>query len=135
MSIHTSGGMSSPSKKRKLDVFASGGGHEDVDSDEDLATSSPEERDVSPPSVKASNSQNGVKTSAQTPRSKKNGLHTVADPESESAMLSSRGSGHSAMLMLQVNELLSEVRPNYEKQIGLLQDTLQQAKKIIESLP
>jgi U3 small nucleolar RNA-associated protein 22 len=54
---------------------------------------------------------------------------------SDNAMLSSGGIGKSAMLTLQVNELLLEIRPDYEKQLSLLKSTLHKLKEIVESIP
>ena len=45
------------------------------------------------------------------------------------------GLGKSAMMSLQVNELLSEVRRNYERQISHLEKTLSRLKDIINALP
>lgn len=54
---------------------------------------------------------------------------------SDTALLSSGGMGGSAMMTLQINELLSEVRPNYERHLSNLEDALHKLKQVIESLP
>ncbi|PYH95208.1 Nrap protein [Aspergillus ellipticus CBS 707.79] len=41
----------------------------------------------------------------------------------------------SSFFKLQMDELLSELRPNYDKQISRLQETLQKLKSVIECLP
>ena len=63
------------------------------------------------------------------------GFRSSEKSASDAALLSSGGMGRSAMMVLQTNELLSEVRPNYERQMFHLEDTLHKLREVIESLP
>ena len=114
-------------KKRKLDQLRDDlqleGSEMDCDSSEESSNlgDALEGTANKPGAIPRTTRQNGVK------RSEKSRLDNI--------LLSSGGMGKSAMMTLQVNELLSEIRPDYEKQLSQLESTLHKLKEIIESIP
>lgn len=77
----------------------------------------------------------GVNAGAFQRTATRHGVRSSEQSTLDAALLSSGGMGRSAMLTLQINELLSEVRPNYERRLSHLEDTLRKLKQVIESLP
>ena len=74
------------------------------------------------------------KPGATSRTTRQNGVRRNEKSSSDNALLLSGGVGKSAMMTLQVNELLSEVRPDYEKQLSQLESALQKLKEIVESI-
>src|SRR5256885_9497638 len=66
---------------------------------------------------------------------KQNGVGGNEKSSSDHGLFLSGGMGKTTMMTLQVIELLSEVRPNYEKQLSQLESTLHRLKEIVESIP
>ena len=64
-----------------------------------------------------------------------NGIRRDEKSGSDNAILSSGGMASSSIMTIQINQLLPEVRPHYEKQLAQLEASLHKLKHIIENLP
>src|SRR3984885_13266634 len=114
-------------KKRKLDQFrddlqSEGSEMEDGNSNESS-------------SLGGTSGEIANRPGATSRATRQNGVRRNEKSSSDNALLLSGGMGKSAMMTLQVNELLSEVRPDYEKQLSQLESTLHKLKETVESIP
>ena len=123
MAILNASAASHIAKKRKLDQLKDDNRLDGFDTDDESSEeiSNLQDASVQPNDRARVTSQRGVIRNGKL--------------NSDNTLLSSAGLGKSTMMALQINELLSEVRPNYEKQLSQLEGVLHKIKQIIESLP
>ena len=133
MSILRNGPSLQSTKRRKLDDLKDGTRVHDVEMDDG------NDEEVSSSDDASINGSSGVRganrpatSSGATPR---NDIRRSEKPGADNVILSSGGMSSASMMAIQINELLPEVRPNYEKQLSQLEATLQKLKQIIENLP
>jgi U3 small nucleolar RNA-associated protein 22 len=127
MPILNGSATSQAAKKRKLDQFRD---DPQLESSEMDGGSSDESSSLGGTFGEIAN-----RPGATSRATRQNGVRRNEKSSSDNALLLSGGMGKSAMMTLQVNELLSEVRPDYEKQLSQLESTLHKLKEIVESIP
>ena len=133
MSILRNGVSSHSAKRRKLDQLEGGTRFHDLEMDDGNA------EEVSSSDDASINGNSGVRSvnrpAASSGTTSRNDIRRNERLGTDNIILSSGGMGSSSMMAIQINELLPEVRPNYEKQLSQLEATLQKLKQIIENLP
>jgi U3 small nucleolar RNA-associated protein 22 len=135
MSVLNSSNAPHAAKKRKLAQARDGSRFGEEDMNEENSDDASNLGDFPAPVQNPARAADRARVGASHGTTTRNGVSRTGKSTSDSALLSSAGMGKSTMMTLQINELLSEVRPNYEKQLSQLEDTLYKLKQIIESLP
>jgi U3 small nucleolar RNA-associated protein 22 len=124
MSVLTNGHAGRATRRRRLSASLSHGGpSQPVDNGSD---SESDASDVS---------SSGEKDEASVPARKSNVSHPKQANGNRPSILPNGGLNRTSMLALQVNELLSETRPNYEKLESRLAPTIQRITKLIQQIP
>lgn len=106
------------SKRRKLNHSPS-----DVSPDEDGSENDPEEQ-----SSQESVDETGI------PQSRQRQLRPKHTQTIDDAALYSGGSYKSSLFKLQVDELLAEIQPNYEKRLSGVNEALHKLKTLLEGI-
>lgn len=109
-----------PTKRRKLEH----------DSDEDSIFSN-DDGNGGVPSAKESDEDERPSTMQK----KKSNNKPASDQTTDNAAMYAGDLYKSSMFKMQVDEMLSELRPNYEKRLGPVNEALRKLKTIIENIP